>query len=208
VTGHVRFATESYWFTVRWPLKIVVTVVLLTAISALGLQTFKHARESHWKVRADEQSANVTNRIECLKEAFALEPKNPQTAYDLGETLRLQSWEGAKGFETLATEAMSWFQKAIQLNPYDPYPWIRYGMCLDWLERHQEAEGYFKKANELDPNWFYTSAHMGWHYFQVGDYVTARKWFQRSLAIFWHENPMSRAYLEILKSKLPENAKP
>ena len=207
VTGHFRFATERYWFTVRRPLKIAVSIVLLAAISCLGLQTLRHTEEYHWKLRAENEINNVTNRIEALKKAFQVEPKNPETAYDLGETLRLLSWEGAKGFEAVATEAMQWFRKAMQLNPYDPYPYIRYGMCLDWLDRHDEAEGYFKKANELDPNGFYTSAHMGWHYFQVGDYLAARKWFERSVGLFWHENPISRAYLEILKSKLAETSK-
>lgn len=207
VTGHFRFATESYWFTVRGPLKLVVTLVLLSAIAGLGIETVKHTREWHWKIRADDQVNNVTNRIEALKQAFRVDPKNSETAYDLGETLRLVSWEGAKGFEAVAGEAMEWFQKAMQLNRYDPYPWIRYGMCLDWLDRHQEAEGFFKKANELDPNYFNTCAHMGWHYFQVGDYVTARKWFERSARLSWSENPISRAYLEILKSKLPETSR-
>jgi tetratricopeptide (TPR) repeat protein len=113
------------------------------------------------------------------------------------------SWEGSEGFQQKALEAMDWFLKARALNSYHPYPLIRYGMCLDWLERYREAEGYFKEADRLDPNGFYTAAHLGWHYFQVGDYVRSRNWFERSMSIFWHDNPISQAYLQILKSKIP-----
>src|SRR5258706_9390001 len=140
VTGHFRFATERYWFTVRWPLKIAVTVGLLTGISYLGFQSWKHTLETHWLVRAEDNLSSVTNRLDALKRAFVVEPKNFETAYDIGETLRLWSWEGGEGFEVKATEAMGWFEIPMKLNPYDAYPYIRYGMCLDWLDRHEAAE--------------------------------------------------------------------
>jgi tetratricopeptide (TPR) repeat protein len=191
---------------VRWPLKIVVNVVLLAGISYLSLQTWKHTLECYWRTVADDNLNHPTLRMAALKKAYDVEPRNPETAYDIGEALRLASWQGDEGFQQKALAAMEWFQKARALNRYDPYPLIRYGMCLDWLERHVEAEVYFKEADRLDPNGFYTAAHVGWHYFQVGDYLRSRTWFERSLAIFWHNNPISRAYLQILKSKIPANA--
>jgi O-antigen ligase len=207
VASYFRFATERYWFTVRLPLKAVVTLVLLAAGSYLGAQSWRHTAESHWLARAEEDSNNVTNRIEDLRHAFEVEPKNFETAYNLGETLRLLSWEGGEGFQKVATQAVEWFQKAIDLNPFDPYSQIRLGMCLDWVGRHADAEPYFAKANALDPNGYYTAAHLGWHYFQVADYPKAQKWFQRSLGLFWADNPISRAYLNILKDKVPEAPK-
>ena len=51
VTGHFRFATEGYWFTVRWPLKVVVTVVLLSAIVGLGVQTGSRGVSAHGATR-------------------------------------------------------------------------------------------------------------------------------------------------------------
>jgi tetratricopeptide (TPR) repeat protein len=207
VTGHFRFATERYWFTVRWPLKIVVTMLLLSAVGYLGAQTWKHTRECHWTVRADDNFNDVTNRLAALKKSFTAEPKNFEVAYEIGETLRLLSWEGRPGFQAMAEEAMQWFQKAIALNRYDPFSYMRYGMCLDWLGRYAEAEPYFKKALELDPNGYYVVAHYGWHYFQIADYANAKRWFERSLNLLWHDNPISRAYLEIISQKLAENAK-
>jgi O-antigen ligase len=203
VTGHFRFATERYWYTVRWPLKITVSILMLAGISYLGVQTWRHTRECYWQTVAEDNLSRPAERIAALKMAFAVEPRNPETSYDIGEALRLLSWEGSEGFQQKALEAMDWFQKARALNSYHPYPLIRYGMCLDWLERYREAEGYFKEADRLDPNGFYTAAHLGWHYFQVGDYVRSRNWFERSMSIFWHDNPISQAYLQILKSKIP-----
>jgi len=136
-----------------------------------------------------------------------VEPKNFETAYDIGETLRLLSWEGGSDFQKTAREAMDWFQESLKLNRYDPYPYMRYGMCLDWLDRHAEAEPYFKKALELDPNGYYVIAHYGWHYFQVADYANAKRWFERSLSLYWNDNPIARAYLEILKQKSVETPK-
>ena len=77
--------------------------------------------------------------------------------------------------------------------------------CLDWLEEHARAAGYFKKALDLDPNGYYVAAHYGWHYFQVGDYTTARKWFQRSADLYSSNNPIAFAYLKILNETIPGN---
>jgi O-antigen ligase len=205
VTGHFRFATEKYWYTVRWPLKITVTGALLAAIGYLGTETWKHTLETRARALAEDPKAEPEKRIAALKTAFAVEPKNPENSYDIGETLRLLSWQGGEGFQAKAEEAIQWFHRTTALNRFDPYPLIRIGMCLDWTEKHKEAEPYFKQADRLDPNGFYTAAHLGWHYFQVGDYQRSRTWFERSLTIFWHDNPISRAYLQILKSKIPEN---
>jgi tetratricopeptide (TPR) repeat protein len=153
---------------------------------------------------ADDDKIPATERLASLKKAFAAEPKNSETSYDIGETLRLLSWEGGEGYRAKAEEAIQWFEKAKNLNRFDPYPLIRYGMCLDWLDKHREAEPYFKKAEELDPNGSYTIGHVGWHYFQAADYERSRIYFQRSLELYWYDNPIARAYLQILKSKIPE----
>ena len=47
---------------------------------------------------------------------------------------------------------MDWFEGGMPLNPFDPMLPIRYGMCLDWLNRSKEASPYFVQALELRPN--------------------------------------------------------
>ena len=55
----------------------------------------------------------------------------------------------------------------MKLNPFDGYNYLRYGMCLDWLGRHAEAEPFFSRADALDPNGYFTAANIGWHYYQT-----------------------------------------
>ncbi len=49
-------------------------------------------------------------------------------------------------------DAMKWYERASMANPYDPYSPMRYGMCFDWLDKHDEAAKYFEKALKLAPN--------------------------------------------------------
>jgi hypothetical protein len=206
VAGHFRFATESYWHTVRWPLRIPVAAVLLAGIGYLGAQTWKHTAEVAYLNRA----VGNDNAVENLQAAFYAEPRNAETAYRLGETLRLQSWEGGDDYRQVAQSAIQWFDTAMKLNPYDAYSAVRKGMCLHWLGKHGEAGPFFERALKLDPNGYYTAAHMGWHFVQLEDWLKAKEWFQKSLALNSTRNPIATAYLEIVERKLeagPETAR-
>jgi Flp pilus assembly protein TadD len=101
---------------------------------------------------------------------------------------------------------MEWFLRGMKLNPHDSYNYLGYGMCLDWLERHDEAETYFNRADALDPNNYFDAANIGWHYVQVGDYAAARPWLQRSLKLQWENNQIARSYLDLVEQKLRDNA--
>ena len=101
---------------------------------------------------------------------------------------------------------MKRYARGMELDRYDGYNYLRFGMCLDWLDRHDEAEPYFDRANALDPNGYYTAAHVGWHYVQAGDYSAARTWLERSLRLHWQENVTASSYLNIAERKLIENA--
>jgi O-antigen ligase len=203
IAGHFRFTTGRYWQTVNGPLRIAITVILATIMGWLGVQSWKGSRERVWLGRAEAQPYYSTDQIAALEKAFAIEPKNSDTAYLIGEGYRMHSWEGGENHEELARTAMAWLQRAMKLNPYDPYPRLRYGMCLHWIDKHEAAEPYFQKALELDPNGYYTRALMGWHHFQLGEWSKAKEWFEKSLRVFWTDNPIARSYLELLKEKLP-----
>ena len=83
---------------------------------------------------------------------------------------------GGDDFGVLATNAMTWYERAMRANPHDANSPLRYGMCLDWLGRQAEAQPWFDRAAELDPNGYYTVAHVGWHYVQLEDFAAARPW--------------------------------
>jgi len=211
LTGHLRFATERYWVTVRPWARLLASAVLVGGLICLGALGWRRARECRWLAQAEaarhEARAIYTPaEIAARQRAYAVEPNNFENAYELGEALRLQSWAGGEHFGGLATNAMTWYERAFRLNPYDAYSYLRYGMCLDWVGRHTEAGRYIARAAELDPNGYYTVAHVGWHYVQLENYAAARPWFERSRALQWQNNPIATNYLAIVRRKLLELA--
>jgi len=202
VSGYFRFSTEAYWHTVRWPLRIPVTLVLAAALAYLGAQSWRATAESYWLKRAVASTASADEQVAAFEKAFAIDEKNGATAYKLGESFRVQSWEGAEGYEALAEKAMLWFQKGITLNRYEPINYLLYGMCLDWLGRHDQAYTFFQKAQAVDPNSYYVQAMLGWHYVQVQDWPTAKEWFEKSLTLMGPKNVLALTYLRIVERKL------
>jgi tetratricopeptide (TPR) repeat protein len=143
----------------------------------------------------------------ALEGTIVAEPRNFEIADELGEALRIQSFVGLPGYESLAENAMVWFKRAMDLNPYHSHSRIGYGMCLHQLGRHGEAGRYFDEAaNRLDPNHYAVLWQTGWHHFQLQDYATAKKWFEKSLSALSHAELNSNAwiYLKLANQKLAE----
>jgi len=206
LASNVRFATERYWLSARLPVRMLATIVLVCGIGYLGWQGLRRGNEYVWLQRAQPASLLVLDRAALLEKAFAAEPQNFETAYNIGEAYRIQSFEGGPDYAAQAETAMRWYARARQLNPHDGYNDLRTGMCLDWLDRHVEAGPFYRAAEQLDPNGYFTVANIGWHYVQVGDYPAAREWFERSLQLEWQENIIGRSYLDWVEQKLVENA--
>ncbi|MCU0783640.1 MAG: O-antigen ligase family protein [Verrucomicrobia bacterium] len=202
LSSHLRFATESYWVRVGTGLRIVASGVLLAGVAYLGWQEVRLGREYVWRERAASQPIFSREQAAALQKAFAIEPSNFETTYALGEAYRVQSSEGGENYRELAEQAMTWFARGTNSNPYDGYNFMRYGWCLDWLGRHAEAEPYFNRADELDPNGYFTAAFVGRHYIETGEYAAARPWFERSLKLQREDNPVADFYLEFANLKL------
>ena len=207
LTGNLRFATEAYWRNLRTFMKILATLVLVAGISWLGWQEWRRANETFWAARAGNSRLLVLDRAALLEKAFAAEPDNPDTAYNIGEFYRIQSFTGDTDYELQAQKAMDWYARAMKLNPHDGYNYLRTGMCLDWLGRFSESGKFYATAESLDPNSYYTMANIGWHYVQTGDYPAAREWFERSLELEGGEdNQIATSYMEIVSQKMIQNA--
>jgi O-antigen ligase len=157
LSSNLRFATEKYWFNLRLPVKLLATLALVAGIFYLGIQEFRRSHETIWLAHAAQLPFFSPERAATLEKAFAAEPQNFQTAYDIGECYRTQSFNGGNNYESLAKTAMEWFSRGMKLNPHDSYNYLSYGMCLDWLDRHDEAESYFNRADALDPNNYFAS---------------------------------------------------
>jgi O-antigen ligase len=230
LTGHVRYATERYWVSRTIPLRIVFSIMLIWGIAFLAyhgtakareyvfldqveqfdaslkklfgqLQEVETAEPVDWN-RFDNVSEDIRKtqrlQLEVLRQAHAVEPNNFATIYRIGESLRT---------DERYREALGWFALGMKLNPWDCYNYLRYGMCLDRLDRQAEGDRYFKRAIELDPNNYFVAALQGWHFVQKDDYAEAKRWFQRSLELSdWRYNEIASKYMAIVERELQKRA--
>jgi tetratricopeptide (TPR) repeat protein len=204
LSSHLRFATDRYWITARRGGRALVAGVLAAGMGYLGYQEVRLSREYVWLQKAAQAEPYSPEQLASLERAHAIEPRNFGTAYSLGETNRNLGFD--TGEVTLVSKAMEWYELGIKANPFNGYNYLRYGMCLDFLERFEEAEPYISKADELEPNNYYVAANIGWHYVQAGHYAAARPWLERSLRLQWKENAIAVSYLAIANERLLEAA--
>jgi tetratricopeptide (TPR) repeat protein len=209
LTSNLRFTTERYWLNLRLPLKISLTVALAAGAVYFGGQEWRRGHEAIWLSRAARFPEFYSpERTATLEKAFAAEPMNFETAYSIGETYRVESFDGGQDYAGQAKTAMDWYARSQKLDRFDAYSFLRYGMCLDWLDQHDAAEKYFNQAEALDPNGYYTVANVGWHYVQAQNYAAARPWFERSLSLEGTDNgnEIAGSYLDLVEKKLVQQA--
>ncbi len=210
--GHLRFATERYWFRVGWIGKLLVTLVGLGVALLLAQDGVTRAQE-YVQLNRAARARDFASKVGALQAAYQVEPKNPDTTAELGEIYRLASWQGVGNYRALATEAITWFERGTKLNRFDPYNFFRWGMCLHWLDRPDEAGPFFMKAIALDPRNYVIQGQVGWHYFQLGDLPEAKRWFTNAVfQAHWHPDPKFKRYetgyiyLDLIEKKLAEKA--
>ena len=205
--GHVRFATERYWVTARWPVRIAGTLVLGGTLAWLAPQSWTRVQKAALVRKADKLADGSNEKIALLQKAFALTPDDFETAFSIGAQLRGLAWVGDPESDRHARDALKWYQRVIDLNKWHVQARAEAGMCLDWLGQHDEATPYFQKALELDPNHWQTRAMMGWHEFQMDHFEKARDWMLESFKLNWTYNSLAKTYLEAANKKIArENA--
>jgi O-antigen ligase len=205
LSSQCRFATERFWVNVGGPKRWAATFLMIVGIGYLGWTGWRGGREFLHLVRASRCPGFSNSRIAELKLAWAVDPANSATTYAIAECYRVKSWSGSEHYVDFARQAMEWFGRGMKLNPRDPFNWLEYGMCLDWIgpeETKEDAEPYYWRAMEIDPNGHSTAAYVGWHYVQTGDYAAARTWFQRSLWLQPRDNEFPANYLPIVERRM------
>lgn len=206
LSGHLRFATDDHWHRVpRWACG-AATLALLPVLGWLAWQGVAGLRESAWLERAERAPNFSAQRAGFLQRALEINPRNAQTAYDIGECYRVQSLEGGDDYEALGRQAIAWYERSRADNPWDAYACLRLGQCLDWLGQSEAAAPWFDRAEKLDPNGYFTLANVGLHYVALGDYAAARPWFERSLKLKSEDNLIARSYLDIARRRLLDAA--
>ena len=206
LTSHWRFATDRFWFSARLPGKLVATLSMLVVIGCLGWQELRLGRELFWLKQASRAEENSLAKAALLEKAYAVEPDNFATALEIGEIHQLICFEGIEGYAAHAEKAIAWYQRAVTNNPHSSRNFLRWGMVLDFMEQHDEAERLFMHADELDPNGYYTSAHVVRHYVETGQYAAARPWLERSLLLQRKDNEIAESNLTLANKRLVEAA--
>ncbi len=216
LSSQLRFASDKYWIRAGPLIRSVVSVILTAGIVYLVQQDRRGASEYAWLERAAAAPPYSAEQVAMLTKAFDVEPKNPDTAFQIGEAYRRESQEGGMSYEgdnmagltfrDLANRAMEWFDRGSKLDPWNPYNFAGHGWCLDQLSRQTESVPYFDKANQLDPNGYYIVAMVGKHYFEIGKLAASKSWFERSVHLQWFDNPIGRNYLQLADQQLREAA--
>jgi O-antigen ligase len=202
--AHWRFATGDYRVTLGLAGRGAFTVLGLVAAVWLGQEAAVRGLERDLLTRSDDPHGSRAQQLDLLRQAHALEPKNPLTCFSLGEVLRVEAWERPPNYEQVAEEAMTWFERAWRLNPYDGYARLRYGMCLDLLGHRTQATRYFLRALELDPNGAFTLSHVGWHFCQLEEWEKARGYLQQAAEKHGVDHTMTLIFLQLAKDRIAE----
>jgi len=207
LTSQWRFATERYWYSLAGAGKWITSILGIAALGYLGWQEVRLGGELLALRRAGAAEKDSLAQATLYEAAHALEPSNGATAHRIAEIYRRNAFDGKSDYAELAAKAISWYQQGITNNPYDGYNYMRWGMVLDFLGEHEMAETLMWKADELDPNGYYTCAHMGRHYVMAGEYASARPWLERSLRLRWEDNGIAADNLLLANQRLLESAK-
>lgn len=207
LSTHLRFATDDFWTKKHILLRAVTSLVLLACAAVLSTQVPMHVQQDRYLKLAAKAPVFSDKQAQLLESAFQTDSRNPEVAYAIGEAYRVQSQEGGVDYKEKGEKALVWYTRTADLNPWDGYAYLRKSLMLDWLDRGAEAEPLMRRAEALDPNGYFTVAHIGLHYVNRGDYAAARSWFERSTRLLWEKNPIAHNYLSICDQKLEEAAK-
>ncbi len=203
LAAHFRFATDGHWVRPRLGLRVALTALGLVVAGGLGHEAFCRAYERTLLTQADA-APTASAQLAFLFRAHALEPANADTCFDIGEVQRVTAWERTDSYREMAESAMEWFDRAATLNPYDSYPRLRYGMCLDLLGERQLATRHFHRALALDPNGGFTLAHVAWHYAQLEDWAKVKAFTERSMKMQPIDNRMAELFHATALERLAE----
>jgi O-antigen ligase len=185
LAAQTRFATEQYWKNPGRAGKILLTAVALATIAYLCGQALRQGRQAYWFGRAKADQAQPERAMADATKAFEAEPMDWLAAYRVGDYLwSLSLMEGPDDVDR-AKQALTWYSKAMQLNPFDAYAPAACGMCLDRIgHAPEEATRYFVRAIRNDPHNTYIDLEAARHCIELGELAAARRWLQNG-ALRW-----------------------
>ncbi len=214
MASNLRFATDNFWLTPRWWSSGIATVLAVGWIAWMSPLLLRGWREGRYLNAAAANPSLDEKLISSLKSAFAVEPQNPRTAYEIGENYRLLSWQGLAGYPDQAREAITWLERSARLNPFDAHTRLRLALSRHWLEDRAGAAADFDAALRLGPNDVTIANYVGWNRMLRGDLEGARHLLEQSRTWWPWGNSMAEHYIGAIeraiqaksgKLKSPEN---
>jgi O-antigen ligase len=214
LSSQLRHATDRFWVRPGALHKVVVSLPVLLFMAYGSAQLVRLAREYRWLILAEAEPWRSLAEIDLNQKAFAAEPMNFDTAWTIADAYQKHSAQGGEDNAILATNAITWYARGMQLNPYEARNHSGSGWCWDWLALRQDelaglhelAERAFMQAEGLDPKGYTTLTEVGYHFVQAGNYAAARLWFERSLRLLGRENDTAIFYYPFCNQKLAESA--
>jgi len=193
LAAQTRFATEGHWKNPGRMGKILLTAAAAAAAAYLSAQGLRKAAETYWLDRANAANTQSEAVIAFATKAHEAEPMNWETDDALGDYLWSLSLDEGPDYLQRAKQAMTWYARAMQLNPFDAYAPTGCGLCLDKLGRTAEATPYFEVAHRNDPHNCYIALEQGRHCVELGDYAAARLWIEDSRKVGATETSVEEA---------------
>ncbi len=159
-------------------------VIMLLGIIAMGVATYYNFKKGPLGGAAvtataaappTEQSVNapagenealpftpeeLEAHIQALKDKIHQEPDNVKNYVDLGNLL----FDAGR-----FTDAIPYYQKALELDPKQPEVIVDMGVCYFQQEDYAKAKELFQKALDIDPNHVYALYNMGIVDIRMGD---------------------------------------
>jgi O-antigen ligase len=185
LAAQARFATERYWLNPGRIGKIILTIVILAGVAYLGGQGLRKGRQAYWLAKARSAQAQPDKVMAFAVNAHEAEPMDWLADYRTGEYLWSLSLMEAPDYIERARQALTWYSRAAELNPFDAYAPLACGMCLDRIGGAPEAAtGYFLLAVHNDPHNTLVAMETGRHCIEMGEFAAAKKWILNGAAMW------------------------
>ena len=99
----------------------------------------------------EENKKNFKQSIELAKKAIALDMKDSQSWYVLGNAHLTNFFQNNESTKELENAMLAYSQSEKNMKDPNPDLYFNRGTILEYLERYNEAVNDFHKASQIDP---------------------------------------------------------